>query len=165
MTDETNITPEEVNPEPPVARGNPDLPDLRHWGGLRSTKKALRRSATIMANREAIAFVILSMMKTTLVDVASWDEGGANFKVKSSKDLSKDDHRIMMIKGMKSTYHKNGQLATFELLLYDRVALARLAGQAAGLFAKDTEDDKPSVVGMRVVGPKKRRVKTLENGE
>lgn len=160
MTDD--LKNDEVNPEPPVPRGNPDMPDLRNWGGLRTAKKALRRSATIMANREAIAYQILAMLSTKITDVMSWDEDG-NIKLVPSKKLKENDHVVAMIKGVKATYHKDGKIQSMEVMLYDRVAVARLAGLAAGLFAKDTEDDKPSVVGMKVVGPKKRKVRTLEN--
>ena len=172
MSDDADMSAEEraaVNPDPPVARGNPDMPDLRNWGGLRSTKKALRRSATIMANREAIAYELLSMASTKITDIFSWHEvedADGNTQVRVNlKPSAKIDHRhARMIKKVKVNYRKGGrEVESLEVELFDKVGTLRLLAQASGLLAKDTEDDKPSVVGMRVVGPKKRRVKTIDN--
>jgi hypothetical protein len=170
VSDDAKLLDAEINPEPPVARGNPDMPDLRNWGGLRSTKKALRRSATIMHNREAIAYELLAMASTKITDILTWDEDGNVFVIPSKKV----DHRhARMIKKVKATtrYVKNAQgepekETTFEIELFDKVSTLRLLAQAAGLLAKDTEDDKPSVVGMTVHGPrKKRKALTIDNGE
>jgi hypothetical protein len=157
------IRDDELTPvDPPVPRGNPDMPDLRHWGGLRTTKKALRRSATIMANREAIAYELLAMASTKITDILNWDEDG-NVSVIPSKRI---DHRhARMIKKVKKTTftNKDGETTSqFEIELFDKVSTLRLLAQAAGLLAKDTEDDKPSVVGMKILR-KKRKPKTLEN--
>lgn len=164
MTDESRRD-DEVNPEPPVPRGNPDMPDLRHWGGLRTTKKALRRSATIMANREAIAYELLAMASTKITDILNWDDEG-NVTVIPSKKI---DHRhARMIKKVRKTTRTSGSgdkqvsESVIEIELFDKVSTLRLLAQAAGLLAKDTEDDKPSVVGMKILR-KKRKVRTLEN--
>lgn len=166
MTDDVKRD-DDINPSPPVPRGNADMPDLRNWGGLRSTKKALRRSATIMANREAIAYELLAMASTKITDILSWDDEG-NVTVIPSKKI---DHRhARMIKKVRKTTRTSGSgdkaftESIIEIELFDKVSTLRLLAQAAGLLAKDTEDDKPSVVGMRVVGPrKKRKAVTLEN--
>lgn len=174
MTDETTTEPSgppEVDhqsdiietPEPPAGRPgvHPDFPDLRNWGGLRRVKKEVKRSATIMANREAIAYEMLAMASTKITDIVTWDEAG-NVKVKPS---NKVDHRnARMIKSIKQTFNKHGGVQSFEVVLYDKPGLLRLLAQCAGLMQKETDEDKPSVVGVTLRGPKSRKAKTIDNG-
>jgi hypothetical protein len=165
MTDET-LPPENAEtdtvatPEPPVPRGNPDFPDLRNWGGLRKTKAAVRRSATIMANREAIAYELLAMASTKITDLMTWDEAG-NVKVRASNKI--DERHARMIKSVKQTFDKDGNVQSFELVMYDKVGLLRTLAMAAGLMRKDEDEDKPAVVGVTLRGPKKRKTTTVEN--
>lgn len=165
MTDETaapdtpGVAPTPEPDAPP--RGNPDFPDLRNWGGLRKTKAAVRRSATIMANREAIAYELLTMASTKITDILEWDEAG-NVKVKASKKI--DPRCVGMIKSIKQTFNAEGGIQSFEVVLFDKVGLLRTLANAAGLMRKDEDEDKPSVVGVTLRGPK-RKTKTIENGE
>lgn len=165
MADEDRVNPDEVveSPEPPPpAKGVPaDFPDLRGWGGLRKVKKEVKRSATIMANREAIAWELLAMGSTKMDDIMTWDEHG-NVKLKPSNKI--DPRHIGMIKSIKQTFNKDGGLQSLEVTLYDRVGVLRTLAQAAGLMQKDQDDDKPSVVGVTLRGPKdKRKPKTFDN--
>jgi hypothetical protein len=155
---DTVATPEPPPPKPGV---HPDFPDLRNWGGLRKVKKEVRRSATIMVNREAIAYELLAMASTKITDIVSWDDAG-NVRVKSS---GKIDHRhARMIKSVKQTFAKDGSVQSFEVTLFDKVSLLRVLAQCAGLTQKDQDEDRPAVVGMTVRGPKSRKPKTIDNG-
>jgi hypothetical protein len=156
---------EELPDLTPGGREKAELPDLRGWGGLRSTKKAIRRSATVMANREAIAYEMLAMASTKITDIISWDEKGIVTVLPSRKV----DHRhARMIRKVTSRTTTSGSgenqsvTQVVEVELYDKPAILRLLAQASGMLARDAEDDKPSVVGMKVVGPKKRKPRTIE---
>lgn len=148
--------------EPQVPKAGPaDFPDLRGWGGLRKVKKEMKRSATIMANREAIAWELLAMGSTKITDIMEWDEAG-NVRVKASKKI--DERHVGMIKSVKQTFDKEGRMSSLEVVLYDRVGLLRTLAQAAGLMQKEADEDKPSVVGVTLRGPKeKRKPKTYDN--
>ena len=148
-------SPPDLNPVPPVARGNPEFPDLRDWGGLGRVKREVRRSATIMANREAIAWHLLAMGSTEITDILSWDENGV-LKFLPSEKLH--PHHRGMIKSVEQRLDKNGSVVALKITLYDRVAVLRLLAQAAGLLKKDADDDKPAVLGFRVRGPKRKTV-------
>jgi len=155
-----NVAPSPEPPPPP--KGVPaDFPDLRGWGGLRKVKREVKRSATIMANREAIAWELLAMGSTKITDIMSWDEHG-NVQVKPSNKI--DERNIGMIKSIKQTFDKEGRMSSFEVTLYDRVRLLQVLAHAAGLLQKETDEDKPSVVGVTLRGPKeKRKPKTYDN--
>jgi len=165
------LTPEErdaVNPEPPPPRKGeiPNFPDLKDWGGIRQVKRQLRRSFTIMENREAIAYELLCMAQANIKDFCRWNEEGQVRFVPSAKL----DHRhARMIKKITSRTTVTGAgenksvTTNVEVELFDKVQVLRLLAAAAGLLARDTEDDKPAIIGMRVVGPRKRRgVHTIE---
>jgi len=43
------------------------IPSMQNWGGIRSIQKRLERSATIMENKEAVAYSLLCMAKPPLL--------------------------------------------------------------------------------------------------
>ena len=45
------------------------IPSLQNWGGIRSIQKRLERSATIMENKEAVAYSLLCMANTKITDI------------------------------------------------------------------------------------------------
>ena len=152
-------SPPDLNPVPPEPRGDPDFPDLREWGGVTRVRREMRRSATIMANREAIAWHVLAMGATFITDVVSWDEAGELKFVPSGK---LDPRHKGMIKSVEQRLDKEGNVVGLKVTLYDRVAVLRLLAGAAGLLRKDADEDKPAVMGVRVRGPKRKTV-TVEN--
>lgn len=155
--------PEDVLPAPvpPKSSVPDDFPDLKDFGGIRSTKQAIRRSATIMANRECIAYEILAMASTKITDVMEWDEAGNVTLIPSAK-LSHVHAR--MIKSVEQKFDKHGRVTSTKLELFDKVALLRLSAQAAGMLRNDQDGDKPAVTGVVMRGPKKRKPVTVDNG-
>ena len=121
------------------------IPSMQNWGGIRSIQKRLERSATIVENREAVAYSLLCMANTKLTDIMEWDDEG-NIKVKPSNQIP--DHALQAIKSIK--VNKDGQL---EIELYDKVGVLRLLAKASGLLDAPQESDKPSVIGVNIKPP------------
>jgi hypothetical protein len=121
------------------------IPSMQNWGGIRSIQKRLERSATIMENKEAVAYSLLCMANTKITDIMEWDEEG-NIQVKASKDIP--EHALQAIRSIK--VNKDGNL---ELELYDKVGVLRLLAKASGLLDSPEDSDKPSVIGINIKPP------------
>ena len=121
------------------------IPSMQNWGGIRSIQKRLERSATIMENKEAVAYSLLCMANTKITDIMEWDEAG-QIKVKASKDIP--EHALQAIRSIK--VNKDGNL---ELELYDKVGVLRLLAKASGLLDSPDDSDKPSVIGINIKPP------------
>jgi hypothetical protein len=121
------------------------IPSMQNWGGIRSIQKRLERSATIMENKEAVAYSLLCMANTKITDIMEWDEDG-KIQVKASKDIP--EHALQAIKTIR--VNKDGNL---ELELYDKVGVLRLLAKASGLLDNPENSDKPSVIGINIKPP------------
>jgi hypothetical protein len=121
------------------------IPSMQNWGGIRSIQKRLERSATIMENKEAVAYSLLCMANTKITDIMEWDEDG-KIQVKASKDIP--EHALQAIKTIR--VNKDGNL---ELELYDKVGVLRLLAKASGLLDGPENSDKPSVIGINIKPP------------
>lgn len=126
------------------------VPSVKNWGGIRSVQRRLERSATIVENREAVAYSLLCMANTKITDILTWDEDG-NVKVKAASAIP--DHALQAIKNIRVTKGKDGQ-QTLEVELYDKVGVLRLLAKASGLLDNpDDGSEKPSVIGINVQAP------------
>jgi len=126
------------------------IPSLKNWGGIRSVQRRLERSATIVENREAVAYSLLCMANTKITDVLTWDEEG-NVKVKAASAIP--DHALQAIKNIRVTRGKDGA-QTLEVELYDKIGVLRLLAKASGLLDNpDDGEDKPSVIGINIQAP------------
>ncbi len=121
------------------------IPSMQNWGGIRSIQKRLERSATIMENKEAVAYSLLCMANTKITDIMEWDDQG-KIQVKASKDIP--EHALQAIKTIR--VNKDGHL---ELELYDKVGVLRLLAKASGLLDSPEDSDKPSVIGINIKPP------------
>ena len=121
------------------------IPSMQNWGGIRSIQKRLERSATIMENKEAVAYSLLCMANTKITDIMEWDDQG-KIQVKATKDIH--EHALQAIKTIK--VNKDGNL---ELELYDKVGVLRLLAKASGLLDSPEDSDKPSVIGINIKPP------------
>lgn len=135
-------------------KGN-SVPSVKGWGGVRNVVQRIERSQTIVANREAVAYSLLTMANTKITDIFEWDDNG-NVRVKASSRIP--EHALQSIKSIKSRVDKDGS-ATIELELYDKVQILRILAKASGLL--DTPDDgqKPSVIGINIQAPEDAEVK------
>jgi len=130
------------------------IPPLANWGGVRSVQRRLNRSTTLVANKEAVAFALLSMANTKLTDIMTWDESG-NVKVKASHLIP--EHALHAIKSIKVNSRKDSDgnvSSTLDIELYDKVGVLRLLAKASGLLDDPDDDNKPSVMDINVVAPR-----------
>ena len=125
------------------------IPSLKNWGGVRSIQKKLKRSNTLVHNREAVAYSLLSMANTKITDVMSWDDEG-KVTVKASGKIP--DHALQSIKNVKVRRDKDGN-ETMEFEFFDKVQVLRLLAKASGLLDNPENEDKPSVIGINVKAP------------
>jgi len=134
------------------------IPSLKNWGGIRSIERRMERSATIVQNREAVAYTLLCMANTKLTDIMSWDEEG-NISVKPSSQIP--EHALQAIKSIKVNERKDkdGNVTrTLDIELYDKVGVLRLLAKASGLLDNpDDGSDKPSVIDVNVISPDQAR--------
>ena len=125
------------------------IPSLKNWGGVRSIQNKLKRSNTLVHNREAVAYSLLSMANTKITDVMSWDDEG-KVTVKASGKIP--DHALQSIKNVKVRRDKDGN-ETMEFEFFDKVQVLRLLAKASGLLDNPENEDKPSVIGINVKAP------------
>lgn len=135
------------------SRISDQIPSVKNWGGIRSIERRMERSATIVQNREAVAYTLLCMANTKLTDIMEWDEAG-NITVKASSKIP--EHALQAIKKISVKTDKDGN-NTLEIELYDKVGVLRLLAKASGLLDNpDDGSDKPSVIDVNVISPNKR---------
>jgi len=126
------------------------IPPMTNWGGVRSVQRRLERSATILDNREAVAYALLCMANTKLTDIMEWDEMG-NVTVKPSSKIP--EHALQSIKKVSVKTDKDGN-NLLEIELYDKVGVLRLLAKASGLLDNpDDNSDRPSVIDVNVMAP------------
>ena len=132
---------------------SPVVLPLTNWGGVRSVQRRLERSSTLLANKEAVAYALLSMANTKLTDIMSWDDQG-NVKVKASHEIP--EHALHAIKNIRVQTRKDKDgdtYSTLEIELYDKVGVLRLLAKASGLLDNPDNEDRPSVLGINVMAP------------
>jgi len=130
------------------------IPPMTNWGGVRSVQRRLERSATILDNREAVAYALLCMANTKITDIMDWDEAG-NVRVKRASDIP--DHALQSIKKISVRTDRDGN-NHLDIELYDKIGVLRLLAKASGLLDSPDQDDKPSVIDVNVVAPPMRDV-------
>lgn len=125
------------------------IPSMQNWGGIRSIAKRLERSATIVENREAVAYTLLCMANTKITDIMEWDASG-NVAVKSAKDIP--EHALQAIKNIRQRTDKDGN-STIEIEMFDKIGVLRILAKASGLLDAPDDSDKPSVIGINIRPP------------
>ncbi len=126
---------------------------MEGWGGVRSVHQRLKRSETLIQNREAVSYALLSMANTKLTDIMSWDDQG-NIQVKPSDQIP--EHALHAIKSIKVNERtdKNGEVQrTLDIELFDKVGVLRLLAKASGLLDNNNDEERPSVIGINVQAP------------
>lgn len=107
----------------------------------------------IERNRDAIAAELLMIGLGSLQDIMSWDENG-NVKFKASKDIP--NHILKIVKKVKVTSvedREGSRTNTLEVELWDKLGALRILSRAAGFLDKpEDESDKPSVIGINMIG-------------
>jgi hypothetical protein len=126
---------------------------LEYWGGIRPLVRSLGRPREIMEHRSGIANELLAVSFASLDDVMEWDEEG-KVKIKASRNIPK--HVLKAIKKVKvtSVTDRDGNTTqTLELEMWDKISALRVLARATGLLDKpEDEGDKPSVIGINLMG-------------
>lgn len=125
---------------------------LAYWGGIRPLQRRLGRLEMIERNRDGIAAELLSLGLASVTDIVSWGDDG-KLKIKASKDIPLAS--LKAIKKVKCTAETRGDVTThtIEFEMWDKVSALRVLARAAGLLDNpDDESDKPSVIGINLMG-------------
>lgn len=98
--------------------------------------------------REAVVQELEAIASGEITDVLSWDEMG-NVGVMASDRLS--DRARRSIKKVKITPTAHGN--TVEVEMHDKLSALRLLAKHRGLLEPNSDERKPSMIGINVTGP------------
>ena len=98
--------------------------------------------------REAVVSELEALGSSEITDVLSWDELG-RVQVLASDKLSPRARRA--IKKVKITPNEHGN--TIEVEMHDKLSALRLLAKHRGLLEPNSDDRRPSMIGINVRGP------------
>lgn len=98
--------------------------------------------------REAVVQELEALSGSEITDVLSWDEVG-RVQVRASDQLSPRARRA--IKKVKITPGEEGN--TIEVEMHDKLSALRLLAKHRGLLEPNSDDRRPSMIGINVKGP------------
>tara|TARA_E500000318_G_scaffold61571_1_gene57125 strand:+ start:1481 stop:1873 length:393 start_codon:yes stop_codon:yes gene_type:complete len=99
--------------------------------------------------REAVVQELEAIASGEITDVLSWDELG-NVGVCASDNLSERARRS--IKKVKVTPNAHGN--QIEVEMHDKLSALRLLAKHRGLLEPNSDEQRPSMIGINVTGPK-----------
>lgn len=109
--------------------------------------KALLKSESA-AKRQAVEQELAAIGASEITDIISWDDTG-RVTVIDSKDLPERTKRsIKKIKVSPSQYGNQ-----IEIEMHDKISALRLLAKHYGMLNVDTQQNKPSVLGINIQGP------------
>ncbi len=109
--------------------------------------KALLKSESA-AKRQAVEQELAAIGASEITDIISWDDTG-RVTVIDSKDLAERTKRsIKKIKVSPSQYGNQ-----IEIEMHDKISALRLLAKHYGMLNVDTQQNKPSVLGINIQGP------------
>ena len=109
--------------------------------------KALLKSESA-AKRQAVEQELAAIGASDITDIISWDDTG-RVTVIDSKDLPERTKRS--IKKMKVSPSQYGN--QIEIEMHDKISALRLLAKHYGMLNVDTQQNKPSVLGINIQGP------------
>jgi len=110
--------------------------------------------------REAVLNELEAIASGEVTDVLSWDELG-NVGVMASDRLS--DRARRSIKKVKITPNAHGN--QIEVEMHDKMSALRLLAKHRGLLEVNSDDQRPSMIGINVTGPKTTTYEVVEAEE
>jgi len=110
--------------------------------------------------REAVLNELEAIASGEVTDVLSWDELG-NVGVMASDRLS--DRARRSIKKVKITPNAHGN--QIEVEMHDKMSALRLLAKHRGLLEVNSDDQRPSMIGINVTGPKTTTYEIVEAEE
>ncbi len=110
--------------------------------------------------REAVVQELEALSGSEITDVLSWDEMG-RVQVRASDQLSPRARRA--IKKVKITPGEEGN--TIEVEMHDKLSALRLLAKHRGLLEPNSDDRRPSMIGINVKGPEVTTYEVIDNEE
>ena len=113
---------------------------------IREARAAL--AAEDEGRRQTVVQELEALSSSEITDVLSWDEMG-RVQVRASDQLSARARRA--IKKVKITPGEEGN--TIEVEMHDKLSALRLLAKHRGLLEPNSDDRRPSMIGINVKGP------------
>lgn len=110
--------------------------------------------------REAVVQELEALSGSEITDVLSWDEMG-RVQVRASDQLSPRARRA--IKKVKITPGEEGN--TIEIEMHDKLSALRLLAKHRGLLEPNSDDRRPSMIGINVKGPEVTTYEVIDSEE
>jgi hypothetical protein len=110
--------------------------------------------------REAVVQELEALSGSEITDVLSWDEMG-RVQVRASDQLSARARRA--IKKVKITPGEEGN--TIEVEMHDKLSALRLLAKHRGLLEPNSDDRRPSMIGINVKGPEVTTYEVIDSEE
>lgn len=108
--------------------------------------------------REAVLQELEAIGSGVITDVLNWDDLGQVFLTPSDK-LSERSRRG--IKKVKVTPGQHGN--SIEVEMHDKLSALRLLAKHRGLLEPNSDDQRPSMIGINVTGPKTTTYEVLDD--
>ena len=108
--------------------------------------------------REAVVQELEAIASGVITDVLNWDDLGQVFLTPSEK-LSERSRRG--IKKVKVTPTEHGN--SIEVEMHDKLSALRLLAKHRGLLEPNSDDQRPSMIGINVTGPKTTTYEVLDD--
>tara|TARA_R110002096_G_scaffold113675_1_gene246858 strand:+ start:282 stop:692 length:411 start_codon:yes stop_codon:yes gene_type:complete len=101
------------------------------------------------SRKEAVVQGLEALASSEVTDVLSWDHMG-QVQIKASHELS--PRAKQAIKKVKITQTQDG--ANIEVEMHDKLSALRLLAKHRGLLEPNSDETRPSMIGINVTGPK-----------
>lgn len=121
-----------------------NIPPLKRFGGVREIKKRVRGSEVLQNSRESLATHLIELATVNIDEILEYD--GEEIKVKAFKDI--DPKALSAIKRVRVSH------GVIDVELHDKVKILQTLAKAAGLLDPESNSERPSVVGIKMIGPK-----------
>lgn len=99
--------------------------------------------------REAVVQELEAIASGVITDVLNWDDLGQVFLTPSEKLSERSRRGIKKVK-VTPTQHGN----SIEVEMHDKLSALRLLAKHRGLLEPNSDDQRPSMIGINVTGPK-----------
>jgi|TARA_R100000084_G_scaffold100799_1_gene55552 hypothetical protein len=121
-----------------------NIPPLKRFGGVREIKKRVRGSELLQDSRDALAQHLIDLATVNIDEIMEYD--GHEIKVKAFQDIDK--------KALSAIKRIRVNQGVIDVELHDKVKILQTLAKAAGLLDPESNSERPSVVGIKMVGPK-----------
>jgi hypothetical protein len=132
-----------------------NIPPLKRFGGVREIKKRVRGSELLQDSRDALAQHLIDLATVNIDEIMEYD--GHEIKVKAFQDIDK--------KALSAIKRVRVNQGVIDVELHDKVKILQTLAKAAGLLDPESNSERPSVVGIKMVGPKEVTDANIEKDE